>query len=100
MNKLKQTETGNLSKKQLAELKTLQGMADAEIDYTDIPPSTPNEWQGAGVGQFYKPIKQQLTLRIDSDVVAWLKTQGKGYQTRINALLRQAMLNEVKHGQP
>jgi len=49
------------------------------------------------VGEFYKPMKQQLTLRIDADVVAWFKSQGKGYQTRINELLRKAMLKEIKH---
>jgi uncharacterized protein (DUF4415 family) len=72
-------------------------MPDSEIDYTDIPATTVNQWNGAKVGEFYRPIKQQLTLRIDADVVAWFKGQGKGYQTRINELLRQAMQKEVSH---
>ena len=43
------------------------------------------------VGKFYRPIKKSLTVRIDADVLAWLKSQGSGYQTRINMLLRKAM---------
>jgi uncharacterized protein (DUF4415 family) len=97
MSKVSKTESANLSAKQLAELKALHAMPDSEIDYSDIPQATHEGWQGAEVGRFYKPIKQQLTLRIDADVVAWFKAQGKGYQTRINELLRRAMMKEVKH---
>jgi len=43
------------------------------------------------VGKFYRPIKKSLTIRIDADVLAWVKRQGKGYQTRINSYLRRAM---------
>jgi uncharacterized protein (DUF4415 family) len=43
------------------------------------------------VGKFYRPIKKSLTIRIDADVLAWVKKQGKGYQTRINSYLRRAM---------
>ena len=80
---------------QLEELKALQAMPDDKIDYSDIPATQPEEWRHAVVGKFYKPIKQQLTVRIDADVVAWLKTKGKGYQTRINQLLREAMGKEA-----
>ena len=45
----------------------------------------------AVVGRFYRPIKKSLTIRVDADVLAWLKSDGKGYQTRINNLLRNAM---------
>lgn len=86
-----------LTARQEEELKALQAMPDGEIDYSDIPQSSPEEWHGANVGQFYKPIKQQLTLRIDADVIDWFKKQGKGYQTRINELLRLAMLKDAKH---
>jgi uncharacterized protein (DUF4415 family) len=50
------------------------------------------------VGKFYRPIKKSLTIRIDFDVLAWLKGQGKGkgYQTKINGILREAM-GEVNH---
>jgi uncharacterized protein (DUF4415 family) len=42
---------------------------------------------------FYRPVKKQITARVDADVLAWLKSQGKGYQSRMNAILRDAMLN-------
>ncbi len=43
------------------------------------------------MGKFYRPIKKPVTIRVDADVLAWLKRQGSGYQTRINKLLREAM---------
>ena len=89
--------TGKLTAKQAAELKALQALPDSKIDYSDAPPTKPEEWRDAVVGKFYRPIKQQLTLRIDADVVDWFKKQGRGYQTRINELLRAAMRKEAKH---
>lgn len=86
-----------LSIKHFKELKALEAMPEEEIDHSDIPATTAGDWKDATVGRFYRPIKQQLTVRIDADVVAWLKSQGKGYQTRINALLRRAMLDDKKH---
>jgi uncharacterized protein (DUF4415 family) len=64
-------------------------MKDSEIDTIDIPPVS--DWSRAVVGKFYRPIKKPLTIRLDADVLAWLKGAGSGYQTRINALLRSAM---------
>lgn len=74
------------------ELAQLQSMSDDSINYDDIPPLT--DGQIANL-RLYKPIKQQITLRLDSDIVAWLKKDGKGYQTRANQLLRQLMLKEL-----
>jgi uncharacterized protein (DUF4415 family) len=71
-------------------------MKESEIDTTDIPPVS--DWSRAVVGKFYRPIKKPLTIRIDADVLAWLKGAGSGYQTRINALLRRAM--ETDRGLP
>jgi uncharacterized protein (DUF4415 family) len=71
------------------EIETLKRMKDEEIDFTDIPETA--DWSKAVVGKFYRPIKKSLTIRVDADVLAWLRGQGKGYQTRINALLRKAM---------
>jgi uncharacterized protein (DUF4415 family) len=64
-------------------------MRDRDIDTSGIPPT--GDWSKAAVGKFYRPIKKPLTIRLDADVLAWLKGQGKGYQTRINALLRSSM---------
>ena len=71
------------------EVRALKRMKDREIDTTDIPPVL--DWSKAVVGKFYRPIKKPLTIRLDADVLAWLKGQGRGYQTRINALLRGSM---------
>jgi len=46
---------------------------------------------------FYKPVKTSTTVRVDSDVLIWLKSQGKGYQTKINAILREAMIRSMHH---
>ena len=59
------------------------------------PPTTEQDWHGAVRGKFYRPIKQQLTVRIDADVLEWLKSHGKGYQSRLNKILRAAMLDKV-----
>ena len=69
--------------------------SDAPIDYSDIPPLDEAFWTRAVRNPYYRPTKSQLTLRVDQDILAWLKGKGRGYQTRINAILRQAMLNEV-----
>ena len=78
------------------ELMALANRADSDIDYSDIPPSTREDWAGAVRGKFYRPVKQQLTVRIDADVLAWLKSYGKGYQSRLNAILRSVMLGKTK----
>ncbi len=72
-----------------SQVRALKGMKDSEIDLSDIPEI--KDWSKAVVGRFYRPIKQSLTVRVDADVVAWLKSGGKGYQTRINSILRAAM---------
>src|SRR5579863_305949 len=78
-----------ISKKQARELAALACMPDDEIDLTDAPEI--RDWRNAVVGKFYRPIKTPVTIRVDADVLAWLKRQGRGYQTRINRLLREAM---------
>jgi uncharacterized protein (DUF4415 family) len=81
-----------LTEARKAELRALADRPDSEIDYSDIPQLTEQFWQNVVPNPFYKPIKTVTSVRIDSDVVAWLKSQGKGYQTRINTILRTAML--------
>ena len=68
---------------------------DAEIDFSDIPPLKPSFWENAVRNPFYRPVKQQLTVRLDADVVAWLRQHGRGYQTNLNRMLRQAMLENI-----
>lgn len=71
------------------EIPALKRMKEREIDTTDIPATA--DWSKAMVGKFYRPIKKPLTIRLDADVIHWLKRRGRGYQTRINAILRSAM---------
>ncbi|MDW5419196.1 BrnA antitoxin family protein [Iodobacter sp. CM08] len=84
-----------LTAQRRAELEALAKMPDASIDYSDIPPLTDAFWQNAVSNPFYKPTKTHATVRVDSDVMVWLKSQGKGYQTRLNAILRKAMLEDI-----
>jgi uncharacterized protein (DUF4415 family) len=77
-------------------LEDLAQQPDDTIDTTDIPVLPDTAWRNAIRGRFYKPTKTSTTVRIDSDVLAWLRAQGKGYQTRMNAILRRAMLEEMK----
>lgn len=86
-----------LTDEQKAEIKALSEMPDSEIDYSDIPPLDDRFWQRAVRNPFYKPTKISTTVRVDSDVLAWLKSQGEGYQTRMNAILRKAMIRSLHH---
>jgi uncharacterized protein (DUF4415 family) len=49
------------------------------------------DWSGAEIGRFFKPAKRPVTIRLDNDVIDWLKSYGRGYQTKANTLLRHAM---------
>lgn len=82
-----------------AQVKRLAEMPDEDIDYSDIPRTTDADWANAVRGFFYRPRKAQMTARLDADIIAWLKRGGKGYQTRMNAILRQAMLADLKPGE-
>jgi uncharacterized protein (DUF4415 family) len=64
-------------------------MKDEDIDFSDIPLVL--DWSKAEIGKFYRPPKRSVTMRLDGDVIDWLKGYGKGYQTRVNLLLRHAM---------
>lgn len=86
-----------LTEEQRAELKALAEMPDSTIDYSDIPPLDEAFWKNAVQNPFYKPTKTSTTVRVDSDVLAWLKGQGKGYQTKMNAILREAMIRSLQH---
>ncbi|MGB7761613.1 MAG: BrnA antitoxin family protein [Bryobacteraceae bacterium] len=79
-----------LSAEKRKELQKLATRPDREIDLTDIPEirEIPSD---AVIGRFYRPRKTTVTIRLDADVVAWIKASGEGYQTRINAYLRQLM---------
>ena len=71
-------------------------MRDSDIDYSDIPPLDKSFLKKATVP--WPPVKKQLTIRIDADILAWLRAQGKGYQTRINRILRVLMESQPTNG--
>jgi len=85
-----------LTAKQKSALVALEAMPDSDIDTSDIPPLPEAFWKNAVRNPFYKPTKTSTTVRIDSDVLQWLRGQGKGYQSRINAILRREMLASLK----
>ena len=80
-----------------AKLTKLAAMSDDEIDYSDIPKLDDAFFKHAVRNPLYRPVKAATTVRLDSDVLAWLRAQGKGYQTRINQILRDAMLKDIGH---
>jgi uncharacterized protein (DUF4415 family) len=86
-----------LTSAQRDELKLLAQKSDEHIDLSDIPELDETFWQNAKRGALYKPTKQTTTVRVDSDVLIWLKSKGKGYQTRLNQIVRKAMLDELRH---
>ena len=77
-------------------LQELAALPDSAIDLSDIPELPESFWRNAVRNPFYRPVKQQLTVRLDADVVAWLRRQGAGYQTRLNQVLREAMLDDIR----
>jgi len=103
MNKLvrKQLKDSPLSparRRELAELSAARG--DDDIDVSDIPPLDESFFAQAIRNPYYRPIKQQLTVRLDADVIAWLRQKGAGYQSRLNDVLRQAMLKDLQKRTP
>ncbi len=73
-----------------AQIRGLEALPDDRIDTTDAPEIL--DWSDARRGVFYRPVKQQITLRLDADVIAWFKAHargGRGYQTDINGALRE-----------
>lgn len=82
----KETSKG-LTAKQKAQLEVLAALPDEQIDTDDIPEV--RGWSGAKRGLFYRPLKQQITLRLDADLIDWFKNNGEGYQTSINRALRE-----------
>ena len=82
------------SKKSQTDWERLDSMTDEEIDFSDLEEITPELFAQGIVRKGLKsaPRKEQITIRLDSDVLTWFRSQGKGYQTKINDLLRAYMI--------
>ena len=76
-----------------SDLARLDRLKDRDIDYSEIPPLDPSFFKKAT--EAWPPAKQQVTVRLDVDVLDWLKLHGKGYQTRLNRILRAAMEHQT-----
>ena len=89
-----------LSEEERAELEALKNRPDSEIDASDIPEWPDEMWKRAVRGhevlKYWRPVKQAVSLRLDADVIAWLKKDGQGYQTRANQMLRERMLKDLE----
>src|SRR6266852_4444963 len=85
-----------LGAKQERQLRKLAQRPDSEIDFSDIPELTEKSWRNAVRNPFYRPVKKQLTLRLDADVIAWLRRRGRVNQPRANAFRRAAMLKDER----
>ncbi|HEX3990058.1 MAG TPA: BrnA antitoxin family protein [Acetobacteraceae bacterium] len=79
--------TRKLTAEEQAALEVVAAMPEDEIDTSDMPEVT--DWSGAVRGGLYRPVKHLTSLRLDSDLLEWFKRGGEGYQTRINAALRE-----------
>lgn len=84
------------SEKRRKELAHLAAIPDEKIDFSDIPELTEEHFRNARRGQFYRPVKRPVTIRLDADVIEWLKQEGPGYQTKANRLLRTEMLRSFR----
>lgn len=91
----KRTPGTPMTEKQRRELRVLAKKSEAEIDTSDAPELPEKAWVNAERGKFYRPIKKAVSLRLDVDVLEWLKKDGQGYQTRANQMLRERMLEEL-----
>lgn len=83
----------------LAQLRAVADMPDEAIDLTDPDAPEVLDWAGSVRGKFYRPVKTLKSLRVDSDVLAYFQSQGPGYQTRINQILRDEMLRGLRRHQ-
>jgi uncharacterized protein (DUF4415 family) len=85
-----------LTRGQRAEIAALAKMPDREIDYSDIARTPVSLLERAVRRGLCHPVKRQLSVRIDADVLAWLKSHGRGYHSHMNNILRSAMVEELK----
>ena len=82
--------TTPLTPEQRRELERLAARPDSRIDFSDAPEAHPRP-SDVQLGQFYRPIKQLVSIRVDADVLAWFRGRGKKYQTYMNEVLRREM---------
>jgi uncharacterized protein (DUF4415 family) len=87
-----------LTKEQKLQIAKVAAKKDADIDLSEMPEVI--DWSGAEIGKFHRPPKKPVTMRLDADVLEWLKSYGEGYQTKANMLLRHAMMQTARAAGP
>jgi len=91
MSKYRTADGSKLTTAQIARLEEIEARIGEDDDF---PPAPEANWASAVRGRFYKPRKEAISLRLDMDVLDWLRRKGPGYQTEINRILREKMLTE------
>jgi uncharacterized protein (DUF4415 family) len=86
-----------VTKRQRQEI-AIAAKREADIDLAEMPELV--DWSGAEMGKFYRPPKRPVTMRLDADIIEWLKSYGPGYQTKANLLLRHAMRATQRETRP
>ena len=94
LHRVKEGDMRKLSKGQKRDIAAIAAKKEEEIDLCDMPEVV--DWTGAEIGKFYRAPKKSVTMRLDADVLEWLKGYGRGYQTRANMLLRHAMASSER----
>ena len=90
------TKTNSVKRLKISEgTKTAYGNRDRRLDSDpDAPQLPPEYWNNAVIGKYYRPLKTQISFRIDNEVLDWLKSKGEGHLSRINEILRECMTRE------
>jgi uncharacterized protein (DUF4415 family) len=83
-----------LTKEQKRQIANVAAKKNEDIDLSEMPEVI--DWSGAEIGKYHRPPKKPVTMRLDADVLEWLKSYGKRYQTKANMLLRHAMMETVR----
>ncbi len=84
------------NKQKREELAALAALSEDQIDTSDIPELTEEQFRHAIRGLMFRPIKKPVTMRLDADVLQWLKNDGPGYQTKANHILRKEMIRSIQ----
>ena len=83
-----------LTREHKEQIAKIAAKKDADIDLSEMPEVI--DWSGAEIGKYHRPPKKPVTMRLDADVLDWLKSYGEGYQTKANMLLRHAMMQSAR----
>jgi uncharacterized protein (DUF4415 family) len=98
---MRKTSTKNSSVKRIRisdETRRAYEKRDRSLDKDpDAPPMPPAYWDRAVIGKYYRPLRTQISFRIDKEVLDWLKSKGEGHLSRINEILREQMARERQH---